>query len=274
MALALDGSTGVLLAVGPAVGTLTTTKANDIIVVGVAYNGALNVLSVTSSPSGLSFTKRATNNISTDNGIDEWYAVASSALASEVITVNFNPNTYVNYDAMVAFGVSGADTSTIFDSNAALPVSNTTGADPTFSTTNAATFVYSLMRFGTIGSPTAGAGWNSIYAPATGNFLAQYKIYAVAQSGATAAVGTGTGDENGSIVDALIPLSEDDGTAAITEGADTAAGVGTVAVTSGTDNINENSDTAAGAGTVAVTSGTDNINENPIQRQGQAQLRN
>ena len=54
---------------------------------------------------------------------------------------------------------------------------------------------------------------------------------------------------------------EVDGTAAITEGADTAVGVGTDAVT-GSGAVTENSDTAAGIGTVAVTSGTDNINEN------------
>lgn len=198
-ALAIDGSSGFYLASGTSYNiTLSTTNSNDLIVVMSAQNGQA-ISSVTGT--GLTFTLR-TKTTGT-NDIEEWTAVASSALSSEVITISYASTATAAVGT--AFGVSGTNTSSPYDSNASIPVENTTAADPTFSTTGATTLVFGAVRTSSVSSPTAGTGWTLIYAPATKYFMAQYQTFSSSQTGTTFAVGTGTGNENGSIVDAVVP---------------------------------------------------------------------
>lgn len=202
--LALDGSTGLYGNVVSSVTlTLTTSSANDVIEVGAEANatsGTITISSVTAT--GLTFTQRSHVSPLANQIVDVWYAKASSALSSVAITVNFSQST--NFYVATAFGISGANTASPFDTNASVPVANTAAADPTISTSNANDFIFGVMRFSTGASPTAGTGWTAIYNPATKYFLAEYKIVSATQSGLSIAVGTGTGTENGSIGDAIV----------------------------------------------------------------------
>jgi hypothetical protein len=196
MALAIDGSIGFTGTTNPITCILTTTQSNDIIIVSSSANTA-TVTSVTGG--GLSFTQRAASPGGSD--VSEWSAVAASPLSSVTLTINFSgtPSACTG----CAFGVSGANTSTIWDSNGSIPASNSTAGDPTFSTTNANDIVIGSIR-GNTATPTSGSGWTAIYAPSNGFYICQYQIFSSPQSGTTCALGTGSGNGNGYVVDAII----------------------------------------------------------------------
>jgi hypothetical protein len=102
--------------------TLTTTQANDIICVliyseGATTNPAPTITSVTAS--GLTFVRRA-QSPGSHTALELWWAVASSALSSAVITINLS-GTYDD-SAAIAFGVNGCNLSSPWDSNAGLPM--------------------------------------------------------------------------------------------------------------------------------------------------------
>lgn len=93
--------------------TLTTANTNDVIVVAVAArnNGsaAKTVSNVTAS--GLTFTPRQTYAPSDDTSsdIEYWYAIASAALTSKVITVTMSG---ITAEVLLqAFGINGANVS-------------------------------------------------------------------------------------------------------------------------------------------------------------------
>lgn len=196
----IEGSQGAAWSTGTtlALPAVSTTGYNEPIVVLSAQNGGTDISSVTSPH--LTFTKRAQAN--TTHDIEEWVATSSSPLSSEVITI-----TYVSapaYGEACAFGVLGTPASGYYDTNASLPVANNTAANPTFSTTAAITLVFGAVRFVNTATGTPGVGWTSIYAPSSGYFVAQYKVFSAPQTGTTFTIGTGSGDENGSIVDAVV----------------------------------------------------------------------
>lgn len=197
MALAIDGSIGFTGTTNPITCVLTTTQSNDIIIVSVAPNG-VTVSSITGG--GLSFTQRA-ESAASGNAEYEWSAVAASPLSAVTLTINFSaaPSACTG----CAFGISGANTSTIWDSNGSIPATGVAAADPTFSTTNANDIVIGSIR-GNTATPTAGSGWTAIYAPTNGFYICQYQIFSSPQSGTTCALGTGSGNGNGYIVDAII----------------------------------------------------------------------
>lgn len=177
--------------------TLTTSNGNDLICVVITTNGG-PVTGVTSSH--LTFSLRARGG-SANQTIEFWYAVASSALTSEVITVATTTSTFITVDA---FGVSGVDTSTKFDSNGVLPVQNTGTSQSSISTTASTTFALGAYRVATA-SPTQGSGWTLI---SGANFqLVEYQIFSSPQSGTGVTIGTGAGQENGGIADAFVPLT-------------------------------------------------------------------
>lgn len=175
---------------------ITTTGSGEPIVVVVMQNaGAIS--SVTSAH--LTFTQRASAGA---GGPQEWVATASGPLTSESITVNFS--SAPTFGNATAFGILGTPSSSYYDTNAALPVQNTTAADPTFSTTAANTIVIAILRFSVTSAPTPGTGWTAISNVSGQYFMVEYHVFTSAQPGTTAAVGTGTGDENGSVVDAYV----------------------------------------------------------------------
>ena len=123
---ALDGSAqGVACNATSPTATLTTTQTNDIIVA-VAGNEDFSVSvpapTMIVSGGGLTWNKSwAVNNNGTTAPSDLlsyvyrslWYAIAPAALTSQTITATLSGST--DASGLVVFGISGANTSTIFD---------------------------------------------------------------------------------------------------------------------------------------------------------------
>ena len=194
MALALDGSVhGSTTATSLGV-TLTTSNTDDVIIVIATVNqGPITSI----SGAGLTWNFIASGGTGIA-AIEIWYAIASSALSSQTITVTQTASGFITVDA---FGISGANTSSPFDANASTPATGTT-ATLTVSTDTADTFIIGGYRFGSTASPTEGTGWTKIFGA---NFqLSEFKIVSSTQSSLSVAIGTGAGDQNGGVADAVV----------------------------------------------------------------------
>jgi hypothetical protein len=145
--------------------TLTTSQANDIIVVAFCANdnSSTNVPTATgvSGASLGAFTKRASISNTGGNGyaLEVWYATASSALSGEVITITYAHS--IDCSAMVAFGVHGA---TQWDPNGALPATvkatRSTAPVTTLTSTNTNTMLLQIVGGVLTTKPTLqGAGF-------------------------------------------------------------------------------------------------------------------
>lgn len=195
MALSLDSSATLLFNGTPGTITLSTSNSNDIIIVAAFLNGG-PITSVTSANLTFTLRVRILDSAGGDQYVEEWYAVASSPLSSEVITINGTVNG--SYLEAVAFAISGANTSTIWDSNVSVPASNSTSTLLTVSTTNANDFIYAIYGYISSGSP--GSGWTQI---GTGTYLfVEYQIVSSTQSSLQGTVTGGT--SRGGMMDAVI----------------------------------------------------------------------
>jgi hypothetical protein len=164
--------------------SLTTKNANDVIIACVQVNGT-TVASITGP--GLTFTlrKRQATTDSPPNYEEVWYAVAPSALSAGTITVTLSAAT--TYCTVDVFGISGANTTTIFDGNSSLPAATTNGP-VTLSTSNAHDFIFGTYRlYPQI--PAGGTGWTVI--SAADYQLVEYQIVTTAQSNLQIALGSG-----------------------------------------------------------------------------------
>ncbi len=146
---------------------LTTTKANDVLYVSVTVGGSATVSSVSSSPS-LTWTRRLSVAFSTNRHLEVWYSIWSGSGANTItITLSGSFNA-----AGVAFGISGANTLSPFDSNAAIPNSATgtagTSATVTISTSNPTDLIIGAL--GLQGNPavTTGSGFTVILTQTAG----------------------------------------------------------------------------------------------------------
>lgn len=109
--------------VNPRTATLTTTLAGDLIVVAVGLNGTgAAISSITSSPTGLTFTRRKQELVGSGGGsLEYWTAPATTALNGEVITITYSGA--FGFNTGLVFGVSGvSNVNAPFDTNASLPV--------------------------------------------------------------------------------------------------------------------------------------------------------
>ena len=114
----------------------------------------------------------------------EYYAIATSALSSDTITITADSNRTIR---ALAFGISGANTSTPYDSNASLPATGScsfcTSLSISINTSNADDFIIGLFANGG-GGGTEGSGYTLITKVSTGPMiLAEYKIVSTTQSG-------------------------------------------------------------------------------------------
>ena len=99
---------------------LTTTQANDVILLVVSTSSDTIVLTIGDS-SGLSFTQRLSYASTTFGGaIWEYYAIASSPLDMDNITVVADQCCFT-IRGMQVLGISGADTSTVYDGDPSVP---------------------------------------------------------------------------------------------------------------------------------------------------------
>lgn len=179
-ALSIDGSASASSGAStPKTCTLTTTSANDIII--VVTTG--NVLSTSVTGGSLSFTNEKQFTSGSDDTV-VWYAVASGTLSSTALTINFSSATF---NAAWCFGVSGANTSSPWDGNAALPVTFTSISSstpgPSYSTTNANTMVIVAATTGGTGSPSAPTGFTLIGTNTSAFGLAAEEIVSGSQTG-------------------------------------------------------------------------------------------
>lgn len=202
--IALDGSNKCSATATSCNITLTTANSNDIVIVicGTPNAGAGSIHCITPTSTGLTFTFRTSNALSTTNNVTEWYAIASSILSSATVVCKLSASTNFGCNA---FGITGADTSTIFDTNAALPAKNTgTASIPTVttvSTSNANDMLIGLTEDkGTVvqtgGSCSTGT-CTLIQSTGVAPVVAsEYFVVSSTQSSTTVAFGTSSGSTN------------------------------------------------------------------------------
>lgn len=159
---AIDGhATGTFSGTNTGTVTLTTTSANDVIVVMISSEkiaSAQTVSTVTSSQ--VTFAKRAglafvnANNNSNQN-LEIWWGKAPAALTAEVITITLSGN--IDDASYTAFGVSGAaNPASPWDTNVSVPASNknTSGTASTVTVSGVTTNSSIPMMIGMYGSST------------------------------------------------------------------------------------------------------------------------
>lgn len=186
--------------------TLTTTDTNDIIILeGLGSTSGATVSSV-SDTAGLTWTCPAGKSVSNGNQtISYCWAFSSGALTSDVITPTMSSGAV---SRCTAFGVNGADTTTPFDTNGALPGkqanASSQSASVTISTSCTNTFLFAWVdganALSTVTRPTS---FTQIVA--TGSFQdTSYLIVSSTQSSVAESYSwTGTAGKNSMIVDAI-----------------------------------------------------------------------
>ena len=198
MTLALDGVVNYSGASGMSMlPGLTTANTNVVIILFIYGNGTS--ASAISDTAGLTWNFRAsyTSNTYANNNIALYYAVSSAALSNDVITIT---SAAFNGITAIAFGVSGANTTTPFDTNVSLPMTGET--DPgTISTTASNTMALGAFIDAFTAYPTPGAGYSQTISTYT--FLAEYQVFSSPQTNLSVTQGSGTGISNGYICDAL-----------------------------------------------------------------------
>ena len=174
--------------------SLTTSNTNDVIIVGIATPTTGTTFTFSSSPS---ITWHARGSLSSTYFIKEEYAVWSGS-GSVTITVTVSA-TGTGFSAE-AFGISGANTASPFDSNAGFTYSNSgTSSVPTInsiSSSNANDFFFGLYSSGS-NTQTAGT-LNSVSMTLIGNSggedsAAEYLVVSSAQSSVSMTFGTSVG---------------------------------------------------------------------------------
>lgn len=209
-ALALDGTPATINGAATCTSqtlTLTTSSTNDVVLVGIEVNGT-TISSVTSAH--LTFTQRAITTAAGTQDAYEFKAIASTALSSEVVTINCSGAAM--FLSAAGFAISGADTSTVWDSNASLPATSTT-VIPSMSTSNANDFLVALVRCSGAANCIAGTGWSALAGGSGGWFTAEYQIVSATQSSITPTINYngGTSGTNGAIADAVIQAGSSPG---------------------------------------------------------------
>lgn len=201
MTIALDGTPGhnSNSAGSPITASLTTSVAADVLVLFATINNGHTGTSVTDN-SGVtaawSLRKRNTNGNSI---LEEWSTTATGILSGATVTVNSNAGGG-DFQTIDVFGVSGANTSSPFDSGG--PISG--NSDPqSITTANANTMLIGGARLATQ-NPTQGAGYTKI---SGADFqLTEYQAVSSANT-YSVTVGTGVGTADGMIVDAIVQAS-------------------------------------------------------------------
>lgn len=203
MALALEGtpvhaqaSSGTSMNIGP----FTTSNPALIVIVNLTNQAAGVISSI--SGGGLSWSQRTAS--TGPNKIYEWTALAAVALSAVTFTINYS--TSISFSAADIFAISGHDATTTFDVNASIPANSLT--DPiTISTSNANDFIIGGFRLASQTTPTQGSGWTKI--SGADFLLTEYQIVSATQTNLSVSIGTGVGDANGGIADAVMQALAD-----------------------------------------------------------------
>lgn len=202
MVLALDGSGYGLAFFGNSqAAVLTTTQSNDVIIVDIYTQGG-PITSVTAP--GLTFAQRASAYLSIV-GLERWWAIAASPLSAVSITVNSTTNGNL---VPVAYGISGANTSSPFQVASVTAENVSGGVDPLSITTTGAAMVIAAYETQLTPNITAGSGFTPIFDATTAaiNTCIEYQIEASAGT-VSPTLATGAGMAQAGIVDAIAPAS-------------------------------------------------------------------
>jgi hypothetical protein len=154
--------------------SITTNLTNNIILAFAhAYNGASGIAgkSFTVSSSGLTWTRRGTLTLggaTFSQLVELWYAVATGTLSAESITATVSGGANVTQVSLACMSINGADLTTPFDVNAALPATVETASGGahtiTFSTTATNTMLvgYECTSAGTPTLWAVPSSWTSV----------------------------------------------------------------------------------------------------------------
>jgi hypothetical protein len=173
----LDGSALTSGFGGPKTLSLTTTQANDIIIVDVIDNSCSGGTSAVSDAASLSWTKRAGGT----GIIQEWWALSVGILTADTITLSCSAGG--GTVAGAAFGVNNANTTSPFDPNGAIPVIGTSSA-VAISTTNSNTFMFATYNTASLCTPAA--GWTTIVNNTSSVIFIEYQTATTPQTAASA----------------------------------------------------------------------------------------
>jgi hypothetical protein len=182
-------------------GAFTTSQAAEIFI-SATVNGT-NITSITGG--GLTWALRKQQANSGGNFIEEWAAQASGALSGVQFTINFG--TTVSFTTTTVYAFAGQNTSSIWDADAGIPYS--AQSDPiTYNTVNANDALIASYRLGVATSTAGNIGGAAATLIDSGDFHAvEYRIVSATQSSQTATLGTGAGQANAGIVDAIMQAS-------------------------------------------------------------------
>jgi hypothetical protein len=171
--------------------TLTTTQPNDIIIVCIQANAQNPIASNLTDTAGLTYTQIG----SRAGTMSVFFAIAPSILTSDVITITYGDVS--GFDSVQAAAFSGANTSTPFDSNGALPGTTTTSGTPlTLTTSNALDLLFACYSLN--GGTSAGTGWTGVPGSGSTGFDAfEYQIVNSTQSGTPANLSNNSQIKNG-----------------------------------------------------------------------------
>jgi hypothetical protein len=182
---AIDGVASCTTGSSPCTFSLTTTKSNDLIVIACTNNGSspLTVNSVTVGGSAATYRTNPTasppNPLAGGNTVYEYYYLASAPLSGASIVATLTTSTYLE---CLAWGVSGVNFSSPFDTNAAVPDGVASGT-MTLSTSNANDLIWMVGRDSSVSGSATPSGWTTlVYGAFSGAF---YKTFTSTQSGLT-----------------------------------------------------------------------------------------
>ncbi len=164
----LDGSASASVSAGTTIAvSLTTTKSNDLLYVSVVDGNSFTVSSITSSPS-LTWTQRLSIAFSSSMDLETWYAIWSSS-GTITITITLTGSTF---GVGVAYGISGANTASPFDTNALIPrsASGTAGTAATVTVSTSSANDFMIGAAGIQGTPalTTGTGFTLVLTQTVG----------------------------------------------------------------------------------------------------------
>lgn len=197
--------------------TLTTTLANDIILIAVGLENAAALYQVSSvtSVSGLSFTRRSQKVSNAMNVVIEtWQAQSSSILSGEVITVNVTGSgSALDAGVIFAAGINGVGLlSAPNDTDASLPASGQSAGTPpsaTYSTSEADDLLVGFYCANSSTGSVPPTGWTTVLAKLNGSGASRNCVFAFYDKSVSAIqtsqtfTATANGTNNVALVDAF-----------------------------------------------------------------------
>ena len=196
--------------------TLTTTQPNDLIILIITQDSTSHTFTP-SDTYGLTWNHRSTSvplKEGNSEQVDEWWAIASSPLSSDTISLGESGKS-AHDTVAIAIAISGANPTNPFDSHIGLPYTNTGTSTTTtpsvtgVTTSNANDLILGITGYtGTSTNITAATGYTLVtsqtYSTSQQWGAAEYKIVTATQSSATVTWGNNPGSNNWAmIVDAV-----------------------------------------------------------------------